>query len=62
MAKSQRQKLKLLYLADILERNTDEQHPLSTQQLIEELAKVDIAAERKSIYDDMDICLGQGEI
>lgn len=54
MAKSQRQKLKLLYLADILERNTDEQHPLSTQQLIEELAKVDIAAERKSIYDDIE--------
>ncbi len=54
MAKSQNQKLKLLYLVDILERKTDEQHPLNTTQLIEELAKVDVSAERKSIYDDME--------
>lgn len=54
MAKSQNQKLKLLYLADILERKTDEQHPLTAAQLIEELAKCDIEAERKSIYDDME--------
>lgn len=54
MAKSQNQKLKLLYLIDILERKTDEQHPLTTAQLIEELAKLDITAERKSIYDDID--------
>lgn len=54
MAKSQNQKLKLLYLVDILERKTDEQHPLNTTQLIEELDKVDISAERKSIYDDID--------
>lgn len=54
MAKSQNQKLKLLYLVDILERKTDEQHPLNTTQLIEELAKVDVSAERKSIYDDID--------
>ena len=53
MAKSQNQKLKLLYLVDILERKTDEQHPLNTTQLIEELAKVDVSAERKSIYDDI---------
>lgn len=54
MAKSQNQKLKLLYLVDILERKTDEQHPLNTTQLIEELAKVDVSAERKSIYDDIE--------
>ncbi len=54
MAKSQNQKLKLLYLIDILERKTDEKHPMNTTQLIEELAKVDISAERKSIYDDME--------
>jgi len=54
MAKSQNQKLKLLYLVDILERKTDEEHPLTAAQLIEELAKVDVTAERKSIYDDVD--------
>ncbi len=54
MAKSLNQKLKLLYLVDILERKTDEQHPLNAAQLIEELSKVDISAERKSIYDDIE--------
>lgn len=54
MAKSQNQKLKLLYLVDILERKTDENHPMNTSKLIEELAKVDVSAERKSIYDDIE--------
>ena len=54
MAKSLNQKLKLLYLVDILERKTDENHPLNAAQLIEELGKVDVSAERKSIYDDIE--------
>jgi len=54
MAKSINQKLKLLYLIDILNRETDEQHPLNAQQLIEKLEAYDIKAERKSIYDDME--------
>lgn len=53
MAKGVNQKLKLLYIVKILEKNTDEKHPMSTQKLIEELAKYDISAERKSIYDDI---------
>ncbi len=53
MAKGINQKLKLLYIVKILEKNTDENHPMSTQKLIEELAKCDISAERKSIYDDI---------
>jgi len=53
MAKSPNQKLKLLYLVDILERKTDENHPMTAAALIEELAKVEISAERKSIYDDI---------
>lgn len=60
MAKSQNQKLKLLYLVDILERKTDEEHPLSAAQLIEELAKVDVSAERKSIYDDVEQLIRYG--
>lgn len=60
MAKSQNQKLKLLYLVDILERKTDEAHPLTAAQLIEELAKVDVSAERKSIYDDVDQLIRYG--
>ncbi|MDD6812408.1 MAG: WYL domain-containing protein [Lachnospiraceae bacterium] len=53
MPKSSNQKLKLLYILKILSEQTDEQHYMSAQQLIEELAKYDVKAERKSIYDDM---------
>ena len=54
MAKSERQKLKLLYILKILWDETDEFHPISTQKLIERLEKYDIKAERKTIYRDMD--------
>lgn len=54
MAKSANQKLKLLYLLRFLMQNSDEAHPLSMAQLIEELANNGISAERKSIYDDIE--------
>lgn len=54
MAKSPNQKLKLLYLYQILTTRSDEDHPFTVQELIAELARHDIKAERKSIYDDMD--------
>ncbi len=56
MSKSENQKLKLLYIIDILERESDEEHPITTQELIERLAEFDIKAERKAIYNDME-CL-----
>ena len=48
MAKSDNQKLKLLYIKKMLEEKTDENHVISTQQIIDELAKYDIKAERKN--------------
>lgn len=54
MAKSPNQKLKLLYLSRYLMQHSDEEHPVSTAQIIEELARNDISAERKSIYDDIE--------
>lgn len=54
MAKSPNQKLKLLYLVKFLMQHSDEEHPVSTAQIIEELKKNDISAERKSIYDDIE--------
>lgn len=54
MAKSSNQKLKLLYLVKFLMQRSDEEHPLSTAQIIEELARNDISAERKSIYADIE--------
>lgn len=53
MAKSPNQKLKLLYIIDMLERETDEEHIVSTQDIINMLEANDISAERKSIYDDI---------
>ena len=54
MPKSANQKLKLLYLMRILLRHSDEAHPLTVQDMIDELEKYGISAERKSIYDDME--------
>ena len=53
MPKSERQKLKLLYLRDYLCKNTDEAHPAGMQSIIDYLAAQGIPAERKSIYDDI---------
>ncbi len=54
MAKSPNQKTKLLHLARMLLRQTDEDHPLTVAQIIGGLARADIKAERKSIYDDLE--------
>ena len=54
MARSVNQKLKLLYLLQYLTRQSDERHPVTVADMIEELARHDIAAERKSIYDDLE--------
>ena len=54
MPKSPNQKLKLLYLARLLLEKSDETHPVSMDAIIQHLAANDIAAERKSLYDDID--------
>lgn len=53
MAKSENQKLKLFYILQMLMENTDEEHVLSTQEIIDKLAEHEIKAERKSIYNDI---------
>lgn len=54
MPKSQYQKLKLLYLKDILLSRTDEEHTLTVPEMIAALKEYGIQAERKSIYADLD--------
>ena len=54
MARSENQKLKILYIADFLKNFSDENHPLSVADIISELGRHGIKAERKSIYDDID--------
>ena len=48
------QKLKIMYLAKILMEQTDEQHTITVPEMIAELSKLGISAERKSIYDDLE--------
>lgn len=54
MAKQENQKIKLLALLRILEQQTDERHPITVRQLIEELGRFGVNAERKSIYADIE--------
>lgn len=54
MAKSSNQKLKLLYIMKFLFEETDEEHIMTTKQIIDRLNNVGICAERKSIYENIE--------
>ena len=49
----QDEKLKLLYMAQLLLEKTDDDHTLTVPQIISELERYGIKAERKSVYDDL---------
>ena len=53
MPKNPNQKLKLLYLYQILLQKTDEEHKLGMEELLQALSRCGIEAERKSIYSDI---------
>lgn len=53
MAKGANQKFKLYRLAQIMMEKTDEDHYITMPEIMEELARYDITAERKSIYNDL---------
>lgn len=55
MARSSFQKLKLLYIYEFFLRNTDEKHGASVNDIIAYLDENGIKAERKSIYNDIDL-------
>ena len=50
-----KQKLKLLKLYEILDRESDEAHPLSTYDLIDRLSAEGIVVTRKTLYDDINL-------
>ena len=52
MARGTNQKLKLSFLTKIMLEKTDDEHALTMPQIIKELEKYDVTAERKSIYAD----------
>ncbi len=53
MPKNAHQKNKLLLLLQILQEESDEEHPISGPRLLQMLGERGIAAERKSLYDDI---------
>ncbi|MHB8065257.1 MAG: helix-turn-helix transcriptional regulator [Ruminiclostridium sp.] len=55
MAGNSNQKLELLYLMKILIEQTDEEYTLTINDIINIISKYEISAERKSIYNDMDL-------
>ena len=55
MAKSSRQKQKLLRIMQMLIEETDENHGITVSQIIDKLQEMGISAERKSVYDDLEV-------
>lgn len=55
MPKAPRQKFKLLYILKLLNEKTCEDHGVTVNEIIDYLASYDIKAERKSIYEDLNI-------
>ena len=49
-----RKKLRILYLAQFLTEQSDEEHPVTLQEILAYLARCGISADRKSIYDDVE--------
>lgn len=54
MARSSKQKMKILLVMRELLEKTDEQNPVSTEEFIRMLNQNGISAERKGIYDDIE--------
>lgn len=54
MSKSANYKRKLPILAKLLLERSDEEHPISRQEMQAELERWGLSAERKSLYDDME--------
>ena len=52
MSRGMNQKFKFTYLMKIMQEKTDDEHSLTMPQIMEELEKYDVTAERKSIYTD----------
>lgn len=60
MAKYSSQRGKMLVLLQVLFRETDQNHPLSAPKLAERLRAMGVRAERKSIYEDIDVLRSKG--
>lgn len=53
MARENIRKVKILILLDLLRQNTDEEHPMTTNAIAENLAGMDIPCDRRTISQDI---------
>lgn len=60
MSRSEKQKIKLLKLWEIMKIYSDEDNPLSTKDIIARMKSEGIDVERKTLYDDIKILNGYG--
>ena len=60
MPKGTNQKLKLYYLAQIMVNNTDDEHAMTLQDIKNALEYYEITADRKSLYDDLNVLRDMG--
>lgn len=51
--KGSNQKFKLYRLAQIMQEQTDDEHYITMPEIMDELAKYNITADRKSLYNDL---------
>lgn len=60
MPKGANQKIKILYLMKIMLENTDDEHGLTLDEISCQLEGYGVSAERKTLYDDLDVlrCFG----
>lgn len=55
MPQNSEQKIKLLILYELLKENTDEDNPMTTQEIVSALKDRGITVSRKTLYNDIDI-------
>lgn len=60
MPKGTNQKLKLYRLAQIMLENTDDEHYITMPEIMEELGKYEVTADRKTSRQICVICLYSG--
>ena len=53
MPKSDNQKLKILYILDYLQKNSHQDHPVRSSELLSMLEEHDIVCDRKTVYSDI---------
>ena len=53
MPRGTNQKLKLYYLMKVMLEKTDDEHYITMPEIIAELSKYGVSAERKSLYTDL---------